>query len=113
MISNNNINEAIGVFEKKINLSKNFEDKFIWKMRFSEFILGVGKRDIAKIFLEELLNDIEYFNLLDWNPKLAENVYVLVLNNVSFLDYEKERIEAIYKKLCKIDVKKAFEINFN
>lgn len=112
-ISNNNINEAVYIFEERINLAKNFEDKFIWKLKFSEFILEIGKKDIAKIFLEELMNHIQYFNLLDWNPKLATSVYILVLNNSSSLEYDQTSIDSIYRSLCKIDIKKALEINLN
>ncbi|QKF73945.1 type VI secretion system, baseplate protein [Aliarcobacter faecis] len=112
-ISDNNINEAIKFFEEKISLSKNFEEKFNWRLKFSEFAIGIGKKDIAIIFLEELIKEIEFFNLLDWNSKLASKVYVLVLSNFSYLEYEQEKIKNIYKNLCKIDINSAFELNLN
>lgn len=113
LISNKSINETINIFQEKINLSKNFEEKFNLRLKFSEFILNAGKKEIGMIFLEELVTQIKHFNLLDWNPKLASKVYSLILNNFSISEYGEEQIEVIYKNLCKIDANSAFEINLN
>ena len=67
----------------------------------------------ALALLEELQDDIKNFKLDKWNPKLASKVYTLVLNSFSNTDIPQEKLEILYKKLCKIDINSAFEIQIN
>lgn len=113
LINDNNINDSINSFQIKINSSKNFEEKFNIRLKFSEYILSIGKKDMGKFFLEDLVNEIKYFNLIDWNPELASEVYKLVLSNFSAIEFGENNFESIYKNLCKIDLNSALEINLN
>lgn len=113
LIDDNNIKEAMKLFELEIQSTLNMEDKFNLKLRFAQISIENSKKDIGKIFLEELLKDIKYFKLEKWNSKLCSNVYSLILNNFTKYEFEEDKLQNLFSKLCKIDINKAYEINLN
>jgi len=104
------IKEAIEMFQIKHSISSNMEEKFNWRLKQSEFSIEYEKKEIALALLEELEKDVDKYNLIEWNPKLASKVYFLMLNNFTNLDIHIDKINLIYKNLCKTDVNSAFEI---
>lgn len=104
------IKEALELFQMKYFISSNMEEKFNWRLKQSEFSIEYEKKDIALALLEELEKDIDKYNLMEWNPNLASKVYFLMLNNFTNLDISIDKINLIYKNLCKTDVNSAFEI---
>lgn len=110
-ISNNNEEESISFFEEKISLSKSMEEKFNTKVEFLKFVVSISRRDIANIYLEHILDEIKYFNLDSWNPKLVSRIYSFILTNFRSSEYHKDKIKEVYKKLCIIDMHEAYKIN--
>lgn len=104
------VKEAIEMFQTKYFESSNVEEKFNWRFKQSQFAVEYEKKDIALALLEELEKDIDKYHLTEWNPKLASKVYTMLLNNFTNLDLHIDKLNFIYKNLCKTDVNSAFEI---
>ena len=91
----------------------NWDKKTINSLKDINFkIFGEFKSNKQKE-ISKLQDDIKNFKLDKWNPKLASKVYTLVLNSFSNTDIPQEKLEILYKKLCKIDINSAFEIQIN
>ncbi len=104
------VKEAMEMFENKYFTSSSVEEKFNWRLKQSQFAVEFEKKDIALALLEELEKDIDKYHLTKWNPKLASKVYSLLLGNFTHLDIHIDRMNFIYKNLCKTDINSAFEI---
>lgn len=87
------------------------EEKFNTKVEFLKFVVSISRRDIANIYLEHILDEIKYFNLDSWNPKLVSRIYSFILTNFRSSEYHKDKIEEVYKKLCIVDIHQAYKIN--
>ncbi|WP_419766768.1 type VI secretion system protein TssA [Arcobacter sp.] len=106
----NKIKDAMRLLEENYNNASSFEDKFNWRLNHAKLSLQYDKNDIALILLEDLEKEIDRFYLYEWNPKLAANVYSLIINSFNNTDIDTEKINTIYTKLCKIDINSAYEL---
>lgn len=113
LANNDKLKEAMGKIGKNYETSIGIEDKFKWRLIHAQLAIEFEKKDIALALIEDLLSDIKKFKLDKWNPKLASLVYALVLNSFSNIDISQNKLEIIYKKLCKTDINSAFEIQIN
>ena len=113
LANDNKVKEAMTLLNQKYQSSLNTEEKFNWRVHHAELAIEFDKKEIALALLEELEKDIKKFHLNEWNPKLASKVYSLLLNSFSSIEIETNRLEQIYKNLCKTDINSAFEIKIN
>ncbi len=113
LANDNNLKEAMSLLNKKYQTSSNNEEKFNWRLHHAKLAIEFEKKDIALALLEELEKDIEKFELNQWNPSLASKVYTLLLTSFSNMEITPNRLELIYKNLCKTDINSAFEIKIN
>lgn len=113
LANDNKIKDAMNLINQKYLSSTNTEEKFNWRLHHAELAIEFDKKEIALALLEELEKDIEKFYLNEWNPKLAAKVYNLLLSSFSNIDIPSDKIDLIYKNLCKTDINSAFEIKIN
>ncbi len=113
LINDNKIKDAMNLINKKYLTSSTTEEKFKWRLYHAEVAVEFDKKDIALALLEDLQKDISRFYLNEWNPKLAAKVYILLLTSFSNIEIENEKLESIYKNLCKTDINSAYEIKIN
>jgi type VI secretion system protein VasJ len=113
LANNDKLKEAMQFISKEYEISSSIEEKFNWRLINAKLAVEFEKKDIALALIEDLQTDIEDFKLDIWNPKLASKVYTLILNSFSNVDITQEKLEIIYKKLCKTDIDSAFEIKIN
>ena len=113
LADDNKIKEAMNILNQKYHSSSNTEEKFNWRLHHAELAIEFDKKEIALALLEELEKDIEKFHLNEWNPKLASKVYNLLLTSFSSIDIHVDKLDLIYKNLCKTDINSAFEIKIN
>ena len=113
LANENKIKEAMSLLNQKYQSASNIEEKFNWRLHHAELAIEFDKKEIALALLEELEKDIDRFHLNEWNPKLASKVYNLLLTSFSSIDIHIDKLELIYKNLCKTDINSAFEIKIN
>lgn len=113
LANNDKVKEAMFEIAEKYKTATTVEEKFNWRLNHAQLAVEFDKKDIALALLEDLQKDIDKFNLNEWNPSLASKVYTLILNTFTNIDIPYEKLEQIYKNLCKTDINSAFEINFN
>lgn len=106
----NKINDAFTLLDNQKNLSTNEEEKFKWRLEKVKIALEFDKSNIALALLEELEDDINKYNLKQWNPKLSSEVYELLLNSFTNMEISNEKRDVLYKNLCITDICKALKI---
>ncbi len=110
LANNGEVKEAMKKLSKAYETSLSIEEKFNWRLHHAQLAVEFDKKDIALALLEDLLFLIDKFNLDEWSPKLVSKVYSTILSSFTNMDMEPEKLEKIYKKLCKTDINSAFEI---
>jgi type VI secretion system protein VasJ len=113
LANNDNLPLAMQELQKNYDISTNVEDKFNWRLTHAHLAIEFNKSEIALALLESLEQDINKFCLEEWNPKLASRVYSMILSSFNNTDIDTQKIESIYKKLCKIDINSALQIKIN
>jgi len=107
------VKEAMQLLEINFSNAVSMEEKFNWRLSHAKIAVEFDKKDIGLALLEDLQQDVDKYNLDEWNPKLASEVYTLVLTSFTNMDVEPQKLDFIYKRLCKTDISSAYEININ
>ena len=113
LANDGNIFDAMYAMEEKFNTSKNIEEKFNWRLKHAQLAIEFEEKNIALALLEELEKDVKKYHLNEWNPKLASEVYNLLLTSFSNIDIPSDKLEDLYKNLCKTDISSAIKIKLN
>ncbi len=109
------MNEAIALFQDKIEVQSNLRKKTFWKYYLAKFCYDNAQNKLAFFLLKEidgifLKNKLEY-----WEPDLEKNiVYLLIrtyrnrsqaenLEEISNTDNFEKEISQLYSRLCQLD----------
>ena len=104
--------EAVAMLDDIKKDSKTLEESFLWSLKQVYLALEIDNRNMAVALLYDLNKEIEYFNLEKWKPKLAIEVYVLLLKPSINKILKIEMKELIYGKLCRLRPQEAMKISF-
>jgi len=96
-------------FQKNANSSK---EAFLWRLKQAYLALKIGNGNMVVAILHELDREIEAFNMMEWDPELATEVYVLMLKPSISKILNLETKELFYGKLCRLSPKDAMSIGF-
>lgn len=104
-----NIKEAMKILQTNYASAPNKEEQFLWRISHAELAQEFGKNELALALVEDLKREIDLYKLDEWNPKLSARVFTLFLGFKRTL-VDVEELQAVYARLCKIDVEEALEI---
>lgn len=113
LANENKLKDAMILLANKIENACNIEEKFKLRLLHAQLAIEFDKKEIALALLEGLEKDIEKYHLLEWNPKLASQVFTLLLTSFSNVDIHIDKLGLLYKNLCNTDINSAFEIKIN
>lgn len=110
-INNNNIKEAMELLQEQYDLSSSMQGKFKLRLQQSKLAIKGKEFNMALVLLDELEESIVTYNLDEWQPELASEVYILILKNFFKQSINTNRMQNAYERLCKIDISHALNIN--
>lgn len=105
------IKEAMGLLQEHYGLATSSKERFLWRLSKVKLAVEFGKPAVAKALLEELRKEIDRYNLDEWQPELAGEVFRLYLQSFDRTQTDIEERSSIYARLCKTSITKALEIN--
>ena len=104
------VDNALLFLEKNYKNSSSEEERFRWRLVFSEFALAIGNRKLALSLLLELEKIIERYSLDKWQPELAIETYEILLKPVMIQELGNDNKERIYQKLSILDLQKIINL---
>ncbi len=113
LANENKLKDAMILLSNKTENASSIEEKFNLRLLHAQLAVEFDKKEMALALLEALEKDIEKYHLVEWNPKLASKVFTLLLTSFSNIDIHSDKLDLLYKNLCKTDINSAFEIKIN
>jgi type VI secretion system protein VasJ len=89
------------------------EERFRWRLLHAEVAVEAGKPQMALALIGELEQEVERYRLDAWRPDLAARVYTLLLNSFNRTQLEREKRDAAYQRLCRVDTAGAVDIKLH
>ena len=113
LLKKKNAKEAMQLLHKSHAGAGTKEDKFKWRLLHAEVAVEAGKPEMGLALIEELEKDVQRYRLEEWRPDLAAEVYALLLNSFNRNLLEREKLEASYRSLCRLDTAGAIDIKLH
>lgn len=105
------IKEAMGLLQERYILASSSKERFMWRLNKVKLAAQFGKVAVARALLEELRKEIDRYNLDEWQPELAGEVFRLYLQSFDRTQADPQERSDIYARLCKTSITEALEIN--
>ncbi len=115
--------ENLSLMQQGVETDTNLKGKFLRKLNISSYCLNAKQYDLSKVFLAELIKEIDLYNLSDWEPALSTAVWkTSYLINSKIIDESKVEGEIIslqkeqkelFNKIAKYDGILAIKLNQN
>jgi type VI secretion system protein VasJ len=97
--------EAVDLLQQQMLRSRSHRDRMGWRVAIARLLLETKKASKALPHLEQILNDIDRFDLAQWDPHLAVEGLTLAWQGFSAQtagDY-KARAEQVLHRMAKLD----------
>jgi len=104
--------EAVEYLSTHYKNAKNAKEEFLWRLEQVKLAFEIDNKYMAVALLYELDKEIEKFNINEWSPDLAIEVYVLLLKPSLNKLLSSEKRELFYGKLCQLSAVDAMSVNF-
>ncbi len=84
-------------------------DRFLLELHLAEICLRLGSDQVALAFLEDLERQVDGFRLEEWEHReLCARVFAALYHCLK-AGGAKERLQQVYARLCKLDVRRAMQ----
>lgn len=103
---------AMDLLQRSYRNGADKEEQFKWRLLHAEIAVEALKPKMAIALIEELEKDISHFRLEEWQPRLAAQVYKLLLTSFNRTQLDHSRLESAYQGLCRVDSAEAVDIKF-
>ncbi len=118
LAGNGKLQEAVTLFKKGIAKASRQRQRFLWRLRLAKVCMQSGKPQLAQPQLESLDEEVGRFALEEWEPELSlEVIHQLFLCRQKLAAAMQEKspdverqLQALYQRLCKLDVNVALEV---
>jgi type VI secretion system protein ImpA len=101
--------EAVQLLDRAMIAAASGRDRFFLELHMAETCLRQGSGQVALAFLEDLEHKIDFFRLEEWEQREhCARVFDLLYRSLKERG-PSERLQQIYSRLCKLDVRRAMQ----
>jgi type VI secretion system protein VasJ len=83
LIKDKQLSEAVMLLHHHLARGGSGQERFTWRIALAQLLLGAGQIDLARPHLEQLLSQVEEYQLEQWDPRLALQALMLVHQGLS------------------------------
>lgn len=112
LIKEKQLDKALMLFQEHLSKAKSERERFLWKTGLCKLLINSKKLKIAASYIDDILENINKFNLETWEPENAINALSLVLTGLRLQKkgQHEQLIETIIKRISMLDPVKALQI---
>jgi type VI secretion system protein VasJ len=105
LIKKGKLLEAIGGIQQKFQSSLSQKEKLLWRLGLCQLLLNTKQTKLILPYLEQVINDIDFFNLEEYDPKLALRGLKLVWAGLHSQSdqFSQKKADEILHRIAKID----------
>ncbi len=101
--------EAVALLDRAMASATSGRDRFLLELHLAEICLRQGSDQVAMAFLEDLERQIDGYRLEEWEHRdLCARVFAALYHCLKERG-AKERLQQVYARLCKLDVRRALQ----
>ncbi len=101
--------EAVVLLDRAMASATSGRDRFLLELHLAEICLRQGSDQVALAFLEDLERQIDGYRLEEWEHReLCARVFAALYHCLKERG-AKERLQQVYARLCKLDVRRAMQ----
>jgi len=103
------VEDAVTLLDRAMAAAASGRDRFLLELQLAEICLRLNNDQLALALLEDLERKIDLFRLEEWeNRELCARVLGSLYNCLKARGAN-ERLQQVYARLCKLDVRRAFQ----
>ncbi|MDD5053569.1 MAG: type VI secretion system protein TssA [Sulfuricurvum sp.] len=102
--------DAMEILQSRYSNSGTQKEKFKWRFLHAQIALSAGKPQMTLALINELEKDIDRYRLEEWQPELVAKVYDFYLNSFNRTQLERDKYDAAFQQLCRVDIAAAIDI---
>jgi len=112
LIKKGKLLEAIERLQQKFQFSPSQKEKLLWRLALCQLLLNTKQSKLVLPFLEQIIKDIDFFNLEEYDPKLALKGLKLAWGGFQSQadQLSKEKANEILYRIAKMDWVEAIRI---
>jgi type VI secretion system protein VasJ len=105
--------QAVRLFQTELKNCDSQQEALMWRSALCRILIGSKRTDMALPHLELILNDIETYRLVNWDPQLALDGLKLVWTGYTqHTDKEvKRNAQAVLSQIAKLDPAEALSLS--
>jgi type VI secretion system protein VasJ len=88
------IPEGVQLLQHKVSTASSGRSRMMWRIALVRFLLSHKKQNTAKPQIEQLLQDIETFGMMEWDPQLALEGFKVALSGLRTLNDQDSVVKA-------------------
>ena len=112
LIKEKQLDKALLLFQEHLLKAKSERERFLWKTGLCQLLINSKQLKIAASYIDDILENINKFNLETWEPENAIKALSLVLTGLRLQKkgQHEQLIETIIKRISMLDPVKALQI---
>jgi type VI secretion system protein VasJ len=112
LIKEKQLDKALMLFQDHLSKAKSERERFLWKTGMCQLLINSKQLKIAASYIDDILENINKFNLETWEPENTINALSLVLTGLRLQknNQQEQLIETVIKRISMLDPVKALQI---
>ena len=112
LIKEKQLDKALMLFQDHLSKATSERERFLWKTALCKLLINSKQLKIASSYIDDILENINKFNLETWEPDNAIKALSVVLTGLRLQKKGKQEqlIETIIKRISMLDPVKALQI---
>ena len=112
LIREGKLPEALGGLQQRLKAAVSRKEKLLWQLAVAQLLLNAGKPRLARPYLEQILKDVDLYQMEAWDPDLALRCLKAALNGFNAMQDSalKEAAKEILNRIAKLDLNEAIRL---
>ncbi|WP_299983411.1 type VI secretion system protein TssA [Desulfobacula sp.] len=112
LIKEKQLDKALMLFQEHLSKAVSERERFLWKTGLCQLLINSKQLKIAASYIDDILENINKFNLETWEPENAIKALSLVLTGLRLQknDQHEQLIETVINRISMLDPVKALQI---
>jgi len=111
LVKENQIIKAVQLLQGRLVAGGSGKARLLWRIALAQLLIGAGRPELARPHLDDLLRQMEEFNLERWDPDLALQGLKVVYQGLSLSADDQSRARPVLDRISRISPAEALKVS--